>query len=488
MTKEIHFPAIGENVEEGTVTEVLVAEGDAIEADQNILEMETDKASVQVPAPFGGTVTEILVSSGDTVSVGQAVLKVETEEGGGEEPAEDGGEKQTSGEKQSAGEEKDGDEPAEGGREKRGGIEQRDRGEQGGADRGGEAGHREQRDSRGGEGARESRGGGEPDAAEAADRVRAADVPASPATRRLAREIGVDITQVSGSGPGGRISQDDVKAHAREGGGRSGGAAGAPRGGPEGAARGTGRGSEGRRSEMPGAGEGRREKMTRVRSLTAERTTASWQNVPHVTQHEEADLTELNAYMKKAAPKVEKAGGKLTLTAVITKLVAQALRIYPRFNASADMEAGEIVYHPNVAIGIAADTDRGLLVPVVRDPDRKSIVQIALEIGELAKAARNGDLEPSQMQGQTFSISNLGGIGGTAFTPVIVPPCVAILGIARAQTKPVYTGATFEPRQVLPMSLSYDHRVIDGADGARLAVWLKTAIEDPFAALMEGGA
>jgi len=270
-----------------------------------------------------------------------------------------------------------------------------------------------------------------------------------------------------------------VKAHAREsatgGGARPEGRAGAKRAKTAAAKAGD-----------AAAGE-RRESMTRIRALTAERTAESWASIPHVTQHEEADLTELNAYMKRMEPKVEKAGGKLTVTAVLVKLVAQALRVYPRFNASADIDAGEIIYHDRVAIGIAADTDRGLLVPVVRDPDRKGIVAIALEIGELAAQARDGELEPSQMQGATFSVSNLGGIGGMGFTPIIVPPAVAILGVARAKTQPVYNGRSFEPREILPLSLSYDHRVIDGADGARFVVWLKTAIEDPFAALMEGG-
>jgi pyruvate dehydrogenase E2 component (dihydrolipoamide acetyltransferase) len=234
------------------------------------------------------------------------------------------------------------------------------------------------------------------------------------------------------------------------------------------------------------AGGSRREKMTRVRSLTAERTMKSWQSVPHVTQFDEADMTGLNRYMEAAAPKVEKAGGKLTVTAVLVKLVAHALRAYPRFNARIDMEAGEIEYLSQIAIGIAADTDRGLLVPVVRDPDRKSITSLAIEIVELAKKARSGDLDVSQMQGGTFSISNLGGIGGTGFTPVVVEPQVAILGVARAKTQPVHVNGRFEPREILPLSLSYDHRAIDGADGARFVSWIKTAIEDPLAALMEG--
>ncbi|MFP4375737.1 MAG: dihydrolipoamide acetyltransferase family protein, partial [Spirochaetales bacterium] len=311
------------------------------------------------------------------------------------------------------------------------------------------------------------REGGNKDSRQTSGAKSASDVPATPTTRRLAREIGVDITQVSGSGPGGRITAADVKDASR--GGESSGGAG------------------GGRSDGGAAAEGnRREKMTKVRSLTAERTMKSWRTIPHVTQFDEADMTGLNRYMEAAAPKVEKAGGKLTVTAVLVKLVAHALRAYPRFNAQIDMEAGEIEYQSEIAIGIAADTERGLLVPVVRNPDRKSITSLAIEIVELAKKARSGELEVSQMRGGTFSISNLGGIGGTAFTPVVVEPQVAILGVARAKTQPVHVNGRFEPRPILPLSLSYDHRAIDGADGARFVSWIKTAIEDPLAALMEG--
>ena len=418
MQKEIRIPEIAENVTEGTITGVLVKEGETIEADQDVVEVETDKASVEVPAPFGGTVQEILVNEGDEVSVGDVIMTVETD-------AEDdeGGEPGT--------------EPTE---------------------------HEEP--------TAESEGREEPmesaDSTPSEPTSSARDVPASPATRRLARELGIPIARVEGSGEGGRISAEDVKRYVREDQAKATPAA------------------EGE-DERTAADAERREKMTRVRTLTAERTTTSWQTIPHVTQHEEAELTAVEQFMERAAPRVEKAGGKLTLTAVLTKLVATALRVYPRFNASLDDEAEQIVYHARVAIGIAADTDRGLLVPVVRDPDHKSVTSIALELGSLARAAREGDLAPDQMQGATFTISNLGGIGGTSFTPIIMPPQVGILGIARAAPRPVHTGRSFEPRQVLPLSLSYDHRVIDGADGARFTRWLKTALEDPFAAMMEGG-
>ncbi len=435
MQKEIRIPEIAENVSEGTITGILVKKGETIEADQDVVEVETDKAAVEVPSPFGGTIEEILVSEGDEVSVGEVIMKVETDE--------------------EADEEADEDRDAES-REKSAGLDESEpeRHEQKPREAGEESAERDEADA--------------PSEEKAPSAPSAPDVPASPATRRLARELGVDITEVEAGGDGGRISAEDVKRHVREDQGRK--------------ARAT-RGDE----RQPSAAAQRREKMTRVRALTADRTTTSWQTIPHVTQHEEAELTAVEEFIERTAPRIEKAGGKLTLTAVLTKLVAAALRVYPRFNASLDAEAGEIIYHSHVAIGIAADTDRGLLVPVIRDPDQKSVPSIALELGELARAAREGDLGPDQMQGATFTISNLGGIGGTSFTPIILPPQVGILGVARAATRPVHTGRGFEPRRILPLSLSYDHRVIDGADGARFTGWLKTAIEDPFAAMMEGG-
>ncbi len=425
MQKEIRIPEIAENVSEGTITGILVRKGETIKADQDVVEVETDKAAVEVPSPFGGTVEEILVSEGDEVSVGQAIMKVETDEEADEEADEDA----------------DGDREAESRKESREEPAERD----------------------------ETAAPSEQKAPAAPSTPSAPDVPASPATRRLARELGVDITEVEGSGDGGRIYAEDVKGHVRDVQSRGGRAAG------------------GEAARRPGGGGERREEMTRVRALTAERTTTSWQTIPHVTQHEEAELTAMEEFIERTAPRVEKSGGKLTLTAVLTKLAATALRVYPRFNASLDEEAAAIIYHSRVAIGIAADTDRGLLVPVIRDPDQKSVTSIALELGELARAAREGDLGPDQMQGATFTISNLGGIGGTSFTPIILPPQVGILGVARAATRPVHTRRGFEPREVLPLSLSYDHRVIDGADGARFTGWLKTAIEDPFTAMMQGG-
>lgn len=446
MPKEITLPEIAENVEEGTIISVLVSAGDTIAADQSILEVETDKASVEVPAPFGGKITEVLVEEGAEVRVGQALMRVESAEGAEEEADSDTGSASDSG-GESEGKRSRHETTAKSGDEA--GDSPRDEAERSSernapaAEKRSARSHDEERRPRGRE-----------------------NVPASPGTRRYARELGVRIGRVEGSGPGGRISKEDVTAHAREliaGGGQR------------------------RSADAEGGAGGRREKMTRVRQLTAERTLHAWQTIPHVTHFDEAELTELNRYLQIATEKLSKKGVKLTLTALIAKLVSHGLRVFPRFNASVDMESKEIVYHDKIGLSIAVDTDRGLLVPVLRDPDKKSVASIAAELAELAQATRDGSIAAEQMQGGTFAISNLGGIGGVGFTPVIIEPQVAILAVAQAATRPVHDGHGFSAREIMPLGLSYDHRAIDGADAARFLRWLKTAIEDPFAALMEGG-
>ncbi|HEY8534973.1 MAG TPA: 2-oxo acid dehydrogenase subunit E2, partial [Vicinamibacterales bacterium] len=293
-------------------------------------------------------------------------------------------------------------------------------------------------------------------------------VPAAPSTRRYARELGVDITEVQGTGPGGRISQDDVKAHARaliQSGGRI---ASVPL------------------PDFSQWGEVEVQPMRNIRRVTAERLSAAWATVPHVTQFDKADITELEKLRQKYAKKVEKAGGKLTITAIALKVVAAALKVFPQFNSAVDMKNQAIVLKKYVHIGVAVDTDRGLLVPVIRDVDRKNIVELSVELAQIAEKARAGKLQPGEMQGGGFSISNLGGIGGTYFTPIINAPEVAILGISRSVTEPVWIDGRFEPRLMMPLSLSYDHRVIDGADGIRFLRWVCEAFEQPFLLSLEG--
>jgi pyruvate dehydrogenase E2 component (dihydrolipoamide acetyltransferase) len=302
---------------------------------------------------------------------------------------------------------------------------------------------------------------------------------------------------VPGSGPDGRISTEDVQTYVRAA-MAAGAAASAPAGPP--AAPVT--------THLPDFskwGDVERKPMSNIRRKTAEHLSRAWTSIPHVTQHDKADITALEALRKQYGPQAEKAGGKLTMTAIALKIAAGALRRFPQFNASIDVGANEIVYKKAVHIGVAVDTERGLLVPVIRDVDRKGILDLSVELSKAAEKARAGKLSLDEMQGGGFSITNLGGIGGTAFTPIVNWPEVAILGISRGTHEPVYKrlqparGAnaasaserawgptsleeegTFEPRLMLPLSLSYDHRVIDGADAARFLRWVAEAFEQPF--------
>jgi pyruvate dehydrogenase E2 component (dihydrolipoamide acetyltransferase) len=294
--------------------------------------------------------------------------------------------------------------------------------------------------------------------------------PAGPAMRRLARELGVDINAVQGTGPNGRISVDDVKAHAKRllTSGAGAGVAAEPL------------------PDFSRWGGTERQPMRGVRRKTAEHLSAAWAAIPHVTQCDLADITALEELRKKYAKPVEAAGGNLTVTAIAVKIAAAALRKFPQFNASVDMAAGEVVLKKFVNIGIAVDTDRGLLVPVIRNADQKNITQIAVELAQLSEKARSRKIALEEMQGGCFSISNLGGIGGTNFTPIVNLPEVAILGISRASMQPRYENGGFAARLMLPLSLSYDHRVIDGADGIRFLRWFVDALEQPFMLALQG--
>jgi pyruvate dehydrogenase E2 component (dihydrolipoamide acetyltransferase) len=291
---------------------------------------------------------------------------------------------------------------------------------------------------------------------------------ASPTVRRLARELGVDITKVSGSAPGGRISRDDVKAFVKKvmtsGGPASGGAAPAQRPLPD----------------FSQWGQIRKERLSHVRGLIADGLTHAWQTIPHVTQFDEADITELEKFRKKYALRVEEAGGKLTVTAILMIVLASALKKFPMFNASIDLQNRELIYKDYYHIAVAVDTDRGLLVPVVRDVDKKSITDLSVELTEMAKRTRAKKITPDELEGGTFTISNQGGIGGANFTPIVYWPQVAILGVSRSRLTPRYVDGLVEPAMILPLSLSYDHRVIDGADAARFLSWVVDALEHPL--------
>jgi pyruvate dehydrogenase E2 component (dihydrolipoamide acetyltransferase) len=303
--------------------------------------------------------------------------------------------------------------------------------------------------------------------------------------RRLAREIGVDVNEVEGTGLGGRITEEDVKDHAR----RIVTGAGATRGAVE--RRGT------PLPDFEKWGPVERQPMSNIRRTTAQRLSYAWSTIPHVTQFDKADITEMEELRRKYREQVRQADGDLTVTAMLVKVLAVAVKRFPQFNAAIDAEADEIIYKKYVNVGVAVDTDRGLLVPVIRNADQKNLTQIAIELHQLAQKARDRKLTLEEMSGGGITISNLGGIGGTYFTPIINWPEVAILGVSRGIVEPVWRGAatpaaqggsnrieasngTFEPRQLLPLSLSYDHRVIDGADAMRFLRWVAEAVEQPF--------
>ncbi|MFW6245881.1 MAG: 2-oxo acid dehydrogenase subunit E2 [Tangfeifania sp.] len=447
MKKEIKIPDIAENVETGLIAGILVSKGDKVEEDQSVVEIETDKATTDIPSPYAGVVDEIKVKEGDEVKVNQVIMIIEVEEEGeGEEEKDEDKEKEEEKkEKDTEQEEKE---------------EKKEQKEEEGEDKEEPAEKKEEE-------AKEKKQAKAEKEKEDTEKD-LSDVPASPSVRRLAREMDVDITKVKGSGPGNRISAEDVKHYAEE-----------PETAPAEKA-GT------KAIELPDFsqwGTTSREPMTTIRKITSKNVQQSWQAIPHVTQFDEADITELENFRKKYQSKAEKAGGKLTVTAILLKIAGFALQKFPRFNASIDAENEELVYKHYFNVGIAADTPKGLLVPVVRDVNSKSLIDLSVELTELAQKARDKKIAPEEMQGGNFTISNLGGIGGTAFTPIILPPQLAILGVARSEYKPVYVNGELEKRLIIPLSLSYDHRVIDGADGARFLRWICDVIEDPYAIL-----
>jgi pyruvate dehydrogenase E2 component (dihydrolipoamide acetyltransferase) len=296
--------------------------------------------------------------------------------------------------------------------------------------------------------------------------------PAAPSVRRIARELGVDIRQVSGTGPGGRITVDDVQGFVRaalSGGGAS-----------TGQAAGAGVPSAQPLPDFSKWGDVERKPISNVRRKTAEHLSHAWNVIPAVTQHDKADITDLEELRKKYSPMAERAGGKMTVTAIALKVLAGAIRKYPQFAASLDLQRGQLIYKKFSNIGVAVDTDRGLLVAVIRDVESKGIVELSAELAKVSEKARAGKLSLEEMSGGVITISNLGGIGGVGFSPIVNWPEVAILGISRGSYEPIWDGKQFTPRLMLPLSLSYDHRVIDGADAARFLRWVCDAFENPF--------
>lgn len=428
MAKEFRLPDVGEGIESGTVVSVLVSEGDVIELEQGVIELETDKAVVEVPSGVAGRVTSVNVTPNSEISIGEVILTVEegAAEAAEEAPAPDAAE-------QVAQSEVAAPKPA-------------------------------QLDP-----AQPAEPAGSTAAAQPAAAPAAGSIPAAPSVRRLARERGIDLSQVSGSGILGRISAADLDAHQAA----PAAAATAP---------------AFRLPDFSRWGSTRREPMSGIRKATVRSMSTAWATVPMVTHFDRADTTELEALRKRYQPRAEAAGTKLTPTAILVKIIAAALKRFPDFNASIDTETQEVIYKDYVNITVAVDTDYGLLVPVIKDADRKNVIELSAELAELAEKARERKLTPDEMQGGNFSISNLGGIGGTGFTPIVSPPEVAILGVSRSTMEQVYDrdSGEFTARLMLPLALTYDHRLIDGAAAARFLRWVCQAVEEPFLLALEG--
>ena len=471
MATPFNLPALGENVDAGTVVGILVAVGDQVEENQPVLEIETDKANLEVPSGFSGVVTEILVENGATAEVGAPVLMYE--EGAGEDAAggEAGAADATSEAAEAADAEADGEAETEGAAEATREPAQPTPSAPPATSASPEPSTPPAADA----GSPEKTAAPPPPApvVPSATSTSGAPVPAAPSVRRFAREIGLDIGQVPGTGPDGRISVEDVKSHSRQL------SAGRAPGGPAPSAPAT-------LPDFAKWGPVETEPMSNLRRAAAEHLSAAWTNIPHVTYADKADVTDMEALRKQFGPAAEAAGGKLTMTAIALKIVAAALKRFPLFNASVDMAGQEIIHKKYYHVGVAVDTDRGLVVPVIRDVDRKNMVELSVELSEIAARARDRKLSPDDMQGSTFTISNLGGFGGTFFAPIINAPDVAILGLARSRMEQVFVDGAFQPRLMLPLMISYDHRLIDGADGARFMQWLVQAFEEPFLLSLEG--
>ena len=451
MTHEIRVPEVSEGVTEGTVVDIAVAVGDRVEFDQTLLELETDKAVIAIPSPFAGTIVEIKVAQGASVPIGAVIMLLEAAGEAAAEVAVAGAAVEAQPEPQSEAkpvaqvEAKPAPAPA----------------------------------------------AVAVPAAAAADVQSSVDLtavrrgdrvaPAAPSVRRLARDLGVDIYQVQGTGAGGRISEVDVRDFVRETMQRITG------GGPAPVVHGEFPGLHAQRPlpDFTRWGEVTREPLSRIRELTADAMSYAWSTIPMVTQYDHATVTDIEAFRQEFNRKSNDEN-RLTMTAILVKVCAAALKAFPRFNSSLDLAGKELVLKQFIHIGVAVDTTGGLLVPVLRDADAKGIERLAVELNEIAGKTRDRKIGPADMEGGTFTISNLGGVGGTAFTPIVYAPQVAILGVSTAEMQPVWNGQEFTPSLVMPLSLTYDHRVIDGADGARFLRWICQALENPLQLVMKG--
>jgi pyruvate dehydrogenase E2 component (dihydrolipoamide acetyltransferase) len=437
---EVKVPDIGD-FKEVEVIELMVKPGDTIKVDQSLVTVESDKASMEIPSSHAGVVKELKIKVGDKVAEGSLVLTLETSDAAAPAPAAAAAPAAPSAAAPAAAA------PA----------------------------------------APAAALAAAPAPAPAPAAAAAAPAPAvsnstahaSPSVRKFARELGVDLSRVAGSGPKGRITQEDVQNFVKGvmAGGVEGGAAKAPAGG------GTGVGLDllpWPSLDFSKFGPTELQPLSRIKKISGPNLHRNWVMIPHVTQYDESDVTDLEQFRvdSNAALAKAKSTVKLTMLAFVIKASVSALKKFPAFNSSLSADGANLILKQYYNIGFAADTPNGLVVPVLKDADKKSVSQIATEMGELSAQARDGKLKPTDMQGATFTISSLGGIGGTYFTPIINAPEVAILGLSKTAMKPVWDGKAFQPRLILPLSLSYDHRVIDGAMGARFTTYLADVLAD----------
>ncbi len=425
-TKQIVIPDIGD-FEDVAIIDVYVKVGDTIAVDDSVVALESEKAVIDIPSPFAGTITKLLIKEGDLVSKGSPIAEIEVE---AEDETEAEGKTDTEeAPKKEAPEEK---------------VEEK-----------------------------------QPEKAPEAEQPKAEPKPdlvneqkpgsvyhATPSLRKYARELGVDLAKVVATGPNGRILHEDVQALVKKA-LTSGGGGAASFGKIE-------------LEDFSKYGEIERQKISRIQKISGPHLQKSWQIIPHVTQYDEADVTELEALRKSLKAELKKSDDpvQISILSFIIKAVVSALMKFPEMNASFDEDSGELILKHYYHIGIAVDTPEGLIVPVLKDADKKSITEIARELMSISQRARDRKLRPDDLAGGSFSISSLGGIGGTAFTPIINPPQVAILGVARMAKKPVWNGEEFVPRDILPFSVAYDHRVIDGAAGVRFTTYLASLLGD----------
>lgn len=450
MALEFKLPDLGEGIHEAEILDIKVKEGDMVKEDQVLFEVETDKAAVEVPSPYAGKVTKIFFKVGDTAHVGNVLITFE----GKDAPVHQERAKPEN-------------VPAE--------IEHAKSGAKSPAVAAAVSGGSATRTTPA------SGGNGGP-----SGKI----VPAAPATRKMARDLGIDLHLIQGSGPGGRVTKEDVRAFSEgvpsasraEGGREPGGRHQSPN--VEVGKKPVAAPSPIRLPEYSKQGKVERVALRSLRKKIATNMTESWQHVPRVSNFDEADVTQLEKTRQKYEKQVAKAGGKLTMTAITIKAVVSALKKFPQFNSSLDEEKEEIVFKHFYNIGIAVATDRGLIVPVIKDADQKNLVDLSIELADLAQKTRDNKIELDRLQGGTFTISNIGPIGGTGAVPMVNFPEIAIMAMARATDKPVVRDGEIVIRTIMPLSLSFDHRVCDGAEAAMFLRHIAECLEDPFAILL----